>query len=128
MRGPSSSVILPVGDTRRWCEPGQTYTVPGVTISPASASLARILQVSDNCWLNCDVKLPGMCCTMITAPGNSRGNNGTSFISVAGPPVEAAITTMGNLLCERGGGGVPFRGASAFGAGTIPGSVRGPEP
>src|SRR5437763_17212915 len=68
-----------------------------------------------------------MCCTIITAAGNSRGNNGTNFMSVAGPPVEAAITTSGTLVCDRTGAAVPLeRGASAF-AGALPGSVRGAE-
>src|ERR1700746_2984590 len=84
-------------------------------------------QDPDNCWLNCAVKLPGMCCTTITAPANSLGNEGTNFINVAGPPVDAAITTMGNLLCERGAGGTPPLRTGFFGAGAIPGSVRGAE-
>src|SRR4051812_43992223 len=66
-------------------------------ISPGSASFTRTAEISANCWLNCDVKLAGMCCTSRIAPGKSFGNEGMNFINVAGPPVEAAIITMGNL-------------------------------
>src|ERR1041384_3021725 len=70
-------------------------------ISPGAASLTLMADISANCCANCDVKLAGMCCTSKTAPGNSLGNEGMSFISVAGPPVEAAMTTMGNLPSPR---------------------------
>src|SRR5438309_7976992 len=70
-------------------------------ISPAEASFTRIDEISASCWANCVVKLAGMCWTNNTAPGNSLGNAGTSFISVAGPPVEAAMTTMGNFPSPR---------------------------
>src|SRR5437868_5419527 len=66
-------------------------------ISPGSASLTRMAAISCNCWLNCEVKLAGMCCTNSTAPGKSLGKEGMNFINVAGPPVEAATMTMGNL-------------------------------
>src|SRR6267143_1883432 len=38
-----------------------------------------------------------MCCTRITAAGKSRVNPGAMRMTVAGPPVEAARTTTGNL-------------------------------
>src|SRR5437868_3406183 len=66
-------------------------------ISPGSASFTRMAAICANCWLNCAVKLTGMCCTSSTAPGKSLGNEGTNFINVAGPPVEAATITIGNL-------------------------------
>src|SRR5438445_12801247 len=70
-------------------------------ISPGEASLTLMADISANCALNCVVKLAGMCCTSNTAPGNSFGNDGMSFMSVAGPPVEAAMTTIGNLPSPR---------------------------
>src|SRR6185437_7930572 len=39
--------------------------------------------------------------TTITAPGKSAGNSGINFISVAGPPVDDATTTMGNFPAPR---------------------------
>src|SRR3954466_8590849 len=70
-------------------------------ISPGSASFTRNAAISANCWLNCAVKLAGMCCTSRTAPGKSLGNDGMNFISVAGPPVDAATMTNGNLPLAR---------------------------
>src|SRR4051812_12393254 len=72
-------------------------------ISPGSASLTRIDAISPNCWLNWEVKLAGICCTSKTAPGKSFGKEGINFISVAGPPVEAAIMTIGNLPLDFAG-------------------------
>src|SRR5882724_6866396 len=66
-------------------------------ISPASASFTLMRDTSANCVLNWAVKLPGICCTRMTAPGKSLGKLGINFISVAGPPVEDANTMMGNL-------------------------------
>src|SRR6266481_7371031 len=71
--------------------------MPACMISPGSASLTLICAISLSCWLNCVVKLAGICCTSKTAPGKSFGNCGTNFINVEGPPVEAAITTIGNF-------------------------------
>src|SRR5579862_639681 len=48
----------------------------------------------------CVVKDAGMCCTRKTAAGNSRVNPGARRITVAGPPVEAPRTTIGNR-CSR---------------------------
>src|SRR3954449_5028870 len=101
MRAPSSRVRRPVADTFMWEEPGQRYSEPGEMISPGDASLTLTAEISASCWANCEVKLAGMCCTSNTAPGNSFGNDGISFISVAGPPVEAAMTTIGNLPSLR---------------------------
>src|SRR5438270_12491297 len=82
----------------------------------------------ESCSLNCAVNAPGMCCTMITAAGHSRGKNGASFIRVAGPPVEAAITTSGNLLFDGVGLATLFDFARSDTApGLPPGSVRGFE-
>src|SRR5258708_13742970 len=72
-------------------------------ISPASASLTRIWETSASCWLNCWVNVPGMCCTRTTAPGKSLGNCGTKLIGAAGPPVDAATSTMGNFPVLRAG-------------------------
>src|SRR2546430_8652163 len=66
-------------------------------ISPGSASFTRMAAISASCWLNCAVKLAGMCCTSRTAPGKSFGKEGMNFINVAGPPVEAATMISGNL-------------------------------
>src|SRR5438105_6207701 len=101
MRAPSSSVRRPVAETFMCEEPGHRYKLPGEMISPGDASFTFIEEISANCWLNCVVKLAGMCCTSKTAPGNSLGKDGISFISVAGPPVEAAMTTMGNFPSLR---------------------------
>src|SRR3954471_18306406 len=101
MRAPSSSVRRPVAVTFMCDEPGQRYRLPGEMISPGEASLTFSAEMSASCCANCVVKLAGMCCTSKTAPGNSFGNEGISFINVAGPPVEAAITMMGNLPSPR---------------------------
>src|SRR5947209_5091754 len=97
-------------------------------ISPGSASFTLSAAISANCWLNCAVKLGGMCCTSRTAPGKSFGNDGMNFINVAGPPVEAATMTIGNLppalaaagvenadLLELGGAAAAAGGAPASG-------------
>src|SRR5579864_3872005 len=71
-------------------------------ISPDSASFTFICETSESCLPNWSVKLPGMCWISSTAPGKSLGKYGTNFISVAGPPVDEAITTMGNFVAPLG--------------------------
>ena len=60
--------------------------------------------ISANCWLNCAVNVPGMCCTTSTAPGKFPGNAGTNLINAAGPPVDAATTTTGKRSPPPGAG------------------------
>src|SRR5215468_5939239 len=83
--------------------PGQIYKVPGCRDSFASASFTRISVNSSSCaayWL---VNAAGMCCTRITAAGKSFVKPGERRITVAGPPVEAASTTTGNLCSVLAG-------------------------
>src|SRR6267143_6323759 len=89
--------MRPVGVMRRCCPPGQMYNVPGSRDSLASASFTRTSVNSASCEAYCVVNAAGMCCTRITAAGKSRVNPGAIRIIVAGPPVEAARTTTGNL-------------------------------
>src|SRR5262245_14839333 len=52
-----------------------------------------------------------MCWTTMTDPGKSLGKYGANFISVAGPPVDEATTTIGNFPPREGPGAcvtVPF--------------------
>src|SRR6266850_1496266 len=92
-----SSWMRPVGVMRRCCAPGQMYNVPGSRDSFASASFTRTSVNSASCEAYCVVNAAGMCCTRITAAGKSRVNPGAIRMTVAGPPVEAARTTTGNL-------------------------------
>src|SRR6267143_3210720 len=89
--------MRPVGVMRRCCPPGQMYNVPGSRDSLASASLTRISVNSANCAAYCVVNAAGMCCTRMTAAGKSLVKPGAMRMTVAGPPVEAARTTTGNL-------------------------------
>src|SRR5882672_8422509 len=92
-----SSWMRPVGVMRRCCAPGQMYNVPGSRDSFASASFTRTSVNSASCEAYCVVNAAGMCFTRITAAGKSRVNPGAIRMTVAGPPVEAARTTTGNL-------------------------------
>src|SRR5713226_2795319 len=111
------------GIIRRCCDPGHTYRHPGCSASFCSASLTRMLVNSVNCRANWLVKLGGMCCTSNTAAGKSLVNPGTRRMTVAGPPVEAARTTMGKRISDgalRGAACAPaffdgVRGKAALG-------------
>src|SRR5262249_2929971 len=97
------------------CPPGQMYKVPGCKDSFDSASLTRISVNSSSCaayWL---VKAAGIGCTRITAAGKSFWKAGARRITVAGPPVDAASTTTGNL-CSTFEDDEGF-GATGFGCG-----------
>src|SRR4051812_14955969 len=109
--------MRPVAEMRMWCEPGQTYIWFAFTISPASASFTLSGQTSASCWLNCEVNVPGMCCTTKTAPGKLAGKFGKNFMRVAGPPVEAATITTGNraVLFDDAGAGTTISAAFTTG-------------
>src|SRR6266404_2415015 len=107
--------MRPAGVTRRCCAPGQMYSVPGCTVSLASASFTRMLVNSASCAAYCVVKAAGMCCTRKTAAGKSRVNPGARRITVAGPPVEAPSTTTGKRW-SAGIAGDVRAGAESFGA------------
>ena len=50
---------------------------------------------SASCVAYCVVNAAGMCCTRITAAGKSPVKPGAMRMTVAGPPVDAASTTIG---------------------------------
>src|ERR1700746_956280 len=96
-------------------------------VSPDSASFTEISVNSASCAANCVVKAAGMCCTRITAAGNSLVKPGTRRMTVAGPPVDAARTTTGKrwsatdeegrltIGAGRAIGGAPFCGVGLHG-------------
>src|SRR5216684_3350925 len=112
--------MRPVGLTRRCCAPGHIYKVPACTASPFSASFTRMLVNSASCAAYCVVKVAGMCCTRKTAAGKSRVNPGARRITVAGPPVEAPITTTGKRWSAGIAGAGTVRTAGAGLAGEAP--------
>src|ERR1700691_2959758 len=71
--------------------------MPGCTDSFASASFTVNCETSASCSAKGFVNAAGICSTKSTAPGKSFGNPATTRITAAGPPVDAAITTIGNF-------------------------------
>src|SRR2546421_8819410 len=105
--------MRPDGLILRCCAPGQMYKVPGCKDSLASASLTRMLVNSASCAAYCVVKAAGMCWTRMTAAGKSRVKPGARRMTVAGPPVEAARTTIGKRWSAGADGLAGFASAGA---------------
>src|SRR3984957_17576514 len=64
-------------------------------VSFCSASFTGSCDTSPNCVVNGCVKAAGICKTNKTAAGKFLGNPETTRMTAAGPPVDAAITTIG---------------------------------
>src|ERR1700693_1719806 len=100
--------------------------MPGCTNSLACASVTGNLEISASCNVNCLVKAAGICSTRSTAAEKSLGSVATTRITAAGPPVDAAITTIGNFVafCEAGAGAFtrdfPFAATGGGGDGALP--------
>src|SRR3990172_307483 len=76
-----------------WHPPGETRTRPGSSRSPSRASRAEKAVKRSMRSAKLAVKPPGMCCDTTTAKGGGSVKAPSTWVTAAGPPVDAQIAT-----------------------------------
>ena len=93
--------VAPLLFSVMWKLPGAIKHLPGVTVSPSSASFMVICESEFSLSAKAFVKFAGICCTT-TMPGIVAGRFGSTCCSASVPPVDVpmAITMFVVLVSE----------------------------